>query len=106
MQRAIERLQGLSVNIALYQHKRDLLCNGLSKLGYEFIKPGGTFYLFPKAPGGDDMRFVEALQEELILVVPGSGFGSPGHFRIAFCVEDNVIKTSLPGFERTMRKFR
>ena len=106
MQRAIGRLQGLSVDIELYQHKRDMLCDGLSKLGYVFIKPKGTFYLFPKAPGGDDMRFVEALQEELVLVVPGSGFGSPGHFRIAFCVEDDVIETSLHGFERAMGKFR
>jgi len=106
MQRAIERLQGLSVDIGLYQHKRDLLCDGLSKLGYDFIKPKGTFYLFPKAPGGDDMRFVDALQEELVLVVPGSGFGSPGHFRIAFCVEDDIIKTSLQGFERAMGKLR
>ena len=106
MQRAIERLQGVSVDIELYQHKRDLLCEGLSKLGYEFIKPEGTFYLFPKAPGGDDIRFVEALQEELVLVVPGSGFGSPGHFRIAFCVEDEVIESSLQGFERTLGIFR
>lgn len=104
MQRAIERLQGFSVNIELYQHKRDLLCDGLSKLGYDFIKPKGTFYLFPRAPGGDDMRFVQALQEELVLAVPGSGFGSPGHFRIAYCVEDEVIETSMQGFERTIRK--
>jgi aspartate aminotransferase len=104
MQRAIQRLQGLSVDTALYQHKRDLLCDGLSKLGYEFIKPMGTFYLFPKAPGGDDMRFVEALQNELVLVVPGSGFGSPGHFRVAFCVNDDVIKRSMPGFERALGK--
>ncbi|MCK4925273.1 MAG: pyridoxal phosphate-dependent aminotransferase [Spirochaetes bacterium] len=104
MQRAIERLQGFSVNIELYQHKRDLLCGGLSKLGYDFIKPKGTFYLFPRAPGGDDMQFVQALQEELVLAVPGSGFGSPGHFRIAYCVEDEVIETSMQGFERAIRK--
>ena len=104
MQRAIERLQGYSVNIALYQHKRDLLCSGLSKLGYDFITPQGTFYLFPRAPGGDDMRFVEALQEELVLTVPGSGFGSPGYFRIAYCVDDQVIERSMKGFKRAIRK--
>lgn len=92
------------MNIELYQHKRDLLCGGLSKLGYDFIKPKGTFYLFPRAPGGDDMQFVQALQEELVLAVPGSGFGSPGHFRIAYCVEDEVIETSMQGFERAIRK--
>jgi aspartate aminotransferase len=104
MQRAIERLQGLSVDTEVYQHKRDLLCEGLSKLGYDFIRPSGTFYLFPKAPGGDDMRFVETLQNELVLVVPGSGFGSPGHFRIAYCVDDDVIERSMHGFERALEK--
>ena len=106
MQRVIERMQGVSVNINLYQGKRDLLCDGLSKLGYDFIRPGGTFYLFPKAPGGDDMRFVQALQEELVLVVPGAGFGSPGHFRIAFCVDDDVIERSMQGFEKAMGRFK
>jgi len=99
-------MQGLSVNINLYQGKRDLLCDGLSKLGYDFIRPGGTFYLFPSAPGGNDMRFVQALQEELVLVVPGAGFGSPGRFRIAFCVDDDVIERSMQGFERAMGRFK
>jgi aspartate aminotransferase len=105
MQRAIERLQGLSVDIDLYQHKRDALCGGLAKLGYDFITPKGTFYLFPRAPGGDDMRFVQDLQKELVLVVPGSGFGCPGHFRIAFCVDDATIVRSMKGFERAIKKY-
>jgi aspartate aminotransferase len=94
----------LSVDTEVYQHKRDLLCEGLSKLGYVFIRPSGTFYLFPKVPDGDDMRFVETLQNELVLVVPGSGFGSPGHFRIAYCVDDDVIERSMHGFERALEK--
>jgi aspartate aminotransferase len=98
MQRAIQHLQGYSVDMALYQRKRDRLCRGLEELGYEFIKPMGTFYLFPRAPGGNDMRFVQILQEQLVLTVPGTGFGSPGHFRIAFCVDDEVIERSMEGF--------
>jgi aspartate aminotransferase len=46
------------------------------------------------------------LQKELILVVPGSGFGGPGHFRIAYCVDDLTITNAMPGFERVMRKFK
>jgi len=49
---------------------------------------------------------VRALQDELILVVPGSGFGGPGHFRIAFCVDDDIIINSIPGFKRAIEKFR
>ena len=105
MQRAIQSLQGVSVDATLYQKKRDLLCDGLSECGYEFEKPKGAFYLFPKTPTPDDVAFVRALQEELILTVPGSGFGAPGYFRIAFCVDDETIQRSLPGFQRVLKRF-
>ncbi len=106
MQRVIARMQGLSVDISAYARKRELLCNGLSESGYDFVKPPGTFYLFPRTPIADDVEFVKALQQELILVVPGSGFGGPGHFRIAFCVSDDTIIKSLPGFKRVMDHFK
>ncbi len=106
MQRAIARMQGLSVDISAYARKRDLLCKGLSESGYDFVTPPGTFYLFPRTPIADDVEFVKALQKELILVVPGSGFGGPGHFRIAFCVPDDTIIKSLPGFKRVMDHFK
>jgi aspartate aminotransferase len=102
MQRVVARLQGRSVDMAIYQRKRDTLYGALSRLGYELARPEGTFYLFPKAPGGDDMRFVETLREELIIAVPSRGFGVNGYFRLAFCVEDEVIQGSLPGFERAL----
>lgn len=105
MQKIIACLQGTSVDIALYQHKRDILCEGLAEAGYDFVTPPGTFYLFPKTPIADDVKFVQALQEELILVVPGSGFNGPGHFRIAFCVDDDTIVKALPGFKRVMARF-
>ncbi|MFO7555361.1 MAG: pyridoxal phosphate-dependent aminotransferase [Desulfobacterales bacterium] len=106
MQRVVAPLQGVSVDISAYARKRELLCNGLKNCGYDFIKPPGAFYLFPKTPVPDDVKFVKELQKELILTVPGSGFGGPGHFRIAFCVEDETIINALPGFKRAMEKFR
>jgi aspartate aminotransferase len=106
MQKIVACLQGASVDIALYRRKRDLLCEGLADAGYDFVTPPGTFYLFPRTPIADDVQFVQALQEELILVVPGSGFLGPGHFRIAFCVDDDTIVNALPGFQRVMDRFR
>jgi aspartate aminotransferase len=105
MQRVISHLLEESVDISLYQKKRDMLCDGLASLGYDLRKPEGAFYLFPKAPIEDDVAFVAALQEERILAVPGSGFGGPGHFRIAYCVSDEVIEKALPGFERVMKRY-
>lgn len=104
MQRVIARLQGEQIDPAVYQRKRDLLCDGLAKCGYEFTPPKGTFYVMPKAPGGDDVAFVAALQGERILAVPGRGFGLPGFFRLSFCVADETIINSLPGFARAIEQ--
>jgi len=106
MQRVVACMQGLSVDIGEYKRKRDMLCDGLAECGYEFTKPTGAFYLFPRTPIEDDVKFVKALQEELILVVPGSGFAGPGHFRIAFCCDDNTIVNAMPGFKRAIEKFK
>jgi aspartate aminotransferase len=105
MQRAIAFLLEESVDISIYQKKRDILYDGLLSSGYDLVKPEGAFYLFPRTPIEDDVAFVSALQEENILTVPGSGFGGPGHFRIAYCVEDKTIERSLPGFEKVIKKF-
>jgi aspartate aminotransferase len=106
MQQVISKVQGLSVDIEAYHRKRGLLCQGLAEAGYDFIKPLGTFYLFPKTPIDDDVAFVQALQKELILTVPGKGFLCPGYFRIAFCVDDATILNAMPGFKRVMSGFK
>ncbi len=106
MQRVVAKVQGQSVDISLYARKRELLCDGLAEAGYEFTKPPGAFYLFPRCPIPDDVEFVRALQEELILGVPGSGFGGPGYFRLAFCVDDDTIVNAMPGFKRAIDKFK
>jgi aspartate aminotransferase len=106
MQRVVACMQGMSVDISEYARKREMLCEGLAGFGYEFVKPSGTFYLFPRSPIPDDVEFVDALKEQRILVVPGTGFNGPGYFRIAFCVDDSVIKNALPGFERAIGKYK
>ena len=105
MQRVLPYIQDASVDIDAYKRKRDLLCTGLAETDLEFTIPAGTFYLFPKSPIKDDVKFVKMLQEELILAVPGSGFGAPGYFRLSFCVADETIKNSIPAFKRVMDKF-
>jgi len=106
MQRVVGAIQGVGVDVSAYARKRALICSGLSDCGYEFVQPPGAFYLFPKSPIPDDVEFVKLLQEELILAVPGSGFGGPGHFRLAFCVDDNTIVNAMPGFRRVIDKIK
>lgn len=104
MQRILPQLQGVHVDINEYKKKRDMLCAGMAEAGYSFVKPEGAFYLFPKSPIPDDVQFVNILLAENILAVPGRGFGTPGYFRLAYCVEDRVIEGSLPGFKRALLK--
>lgn len=105
MQHLVRGLQDASVDVAEYQRKRDFLYGGLTELGYSVVKPQGAFYLFPKSPLADDAAFVDALQEWLVLVVPGRGFGAPGYFRISYCVEDWVLAGALEGFARAAERY-
>jgi aspartate aminotransferase len=98
MQRLVGRLRHVSVDISGYQEKRDLLYDALVDFGYSMVKPMGAFYIFPRCPIDNDVAFVKALQAKNILTVPGRGFGKPGHFRIAYCVERSVIEAALKGF--------
>ncbi len=104
MQRAIAGLQGITVDIGEYRRKRDLLCAGLEAQGYRFARPEGAFYLFVQSPIADDVEFVRVLQKHRILTVPGRGFGAPGYFRIAYCVDDATIVNALPGFGEAIRE--
>jgi aspartate aminotransferase len=104
MQRVVANLTEVSVDLAPYARRRERFCDLLTLAGYEFIKPKGAFYLFPRAPGGDDLACVARLKEENILAVPGRGFGRQGYFRLAFCVAEEVIAAAAPGFARAREK--
>ncbi|MEJ2671954.1 MAG: pyridoxal phosphate-dependent aminotransferase [Deltaproteobacteria bacterium] len=104
MQRVVASLTDVTLDITPYARRRELFCDILAGAGYKFLKPKGAFYLFPEAPGGDDLRFVSALKEENILAVPGRGFGRAGYFRLAFCVSEAVIQAAAPGFARARQK--
>lgn len=102
MQRAVARLQGVTVDMEPYRSNRDRLYQGLREAGYACHRPEGAFYLFPRSPIPDDVAFVRELQQENILAVPGTGFGCPGHFRLAYCCSAEAVTRSLPGFRRTI----
>ena len=76
----------------------------LSAAGVEFAMPKGAFYFFVKAPGGDDIAFTDALYDERILVVPGRGFGGPGHVRLSCSVDERIIARSAEGFKRAVAR--
>lgn len=104
-QRLMLAALGTQADPSAYIVRRKKMAAVLDEAGIEYTMPAGTFYFFPKAPGGKgDLPFVNALAEERVLVVPGTGFGYPGYFRIALCVDDHYIDQSLEGFKRAVAK--
>ena len=106
MQHLITHLQNETVNIQEYKANRDFLWENLTEIGYEVIKPQGAFYMFPKSPIKDDVIYVNKLRENNVLVVPGSGFGSPGYFRISYCVDKHTLHNCIQGFRKVFRDHR
>ena len=104
MQHLVKTLQHVTVSVADYQHKRDFLYDNLKDMGYSVVKPQGAFYMFPRAPGDDDIAFVNELRQWNVLVVPGRGFGTPGYFRVSYCVDDKTLKGAVEGFKKAAEK--
>jgi len=105
MQRTVARLQGVSVDVGIYQAKRDKLKRIFDDAGFEYSEPQGTFYFWLKSPVEDEREVVDALKKELILTVPGRGFAGPGWFRVSYCVDDAVIDRSAEGFRKVRKLF-
>lgn len=103
IQLAVADVLDASVDIDAYRQNRDLLHDALVGMGLQMQKPEGAFYLFPKSPTPDDLDFVRRLQSERILSVPGAGFARPGHIRLSYAVDTDVIHRSLPQFEKILR---
>jgi aspartate aminotransferase len=104
MQRLVTGLQHASVDIDEYREKRDLFCDNLTKMGFRMVKPDGAFYIFPESPIPDDVEFIKIAQKHHILLVPGAGFGAPGFFRIAYCVDKGMIERSLPAWRELAKE--
>lgn len=100
IQRTVARCVDAEVDVAAYNANRELLYGNLIDMGYECIKPQGAFYMFVKAFEEDDKAFCARAKEFNLLLVPGSTFGGPGYVRIAYCVDPEMIKRSLPAFKK------
>ena len=105
-QRLATALLDETVDLDVYDRRRKLMAKVLADAGVEFAMPRGAFYFFPKAPGGDDLAFVDALQDELILAVPGRGFGMAGFVRLSCSVDEKIIARSAEGFKRAVAKMK
>jgi aspartate aminotransferase/aminotransferase len=87
-----------------YRRKRDLLADGLRGL-YDFVRPGGAFYLFPQAPWGTATEFVTEAIRHNLLVIPGGVFSNRDtHFRISYAVSDDTLHRGIELLRRLARR--
>ena len=105
-QKVLVKCIGQTGDVDAYKANRDLLYDGLTKIGYKCFKPQGAFYMFVKALEDSAENFCEKAKEEDVLVVPATGFGCPGWVRISYCVDSDMIKRSMPAFERIYNKYK
>lgn len=105
-QRVCAMCADLTSDVSIYETNRNLLLAGLRDMGYHVVAPQGTFYMFPRTLEKDDVAFCEKAKEFNLLIVPGIGFGCPGHTRISFCVPTGRIEKSLDAFSQLAKYYR
>jgi aspartate aminotransferase len=103
MQYALEDLDKASIDIVALQRRRDRVLSALGDMGYEMVRPRGTFYVVVRSPMADDEGFAALLAEHDVYVLPGAAFELPGWFRISLTANDAMVERSLPGFQAAFK---
>ena len=104
IQLAVSEVVDMTSDMSVYETNMNLLYNELTSLGFECVKPGGTFYIFPKALEEDAVTFSQkALKYDLVLV-PSDSFGVPGYFRMAYCIDTEKVERSLTALRRFVKE--
>ena len=98
-QQVVSQCCDLTSDLSVYEENCKLLVPALREMGYHVAEPGGAFYLFLRTLEPDDVAFSERAKQFDLLLVPGSGFGAPGHVRLAYCVQTEMIRRALPKFK-------
>ncbi|MCI9133479.1 MAG: pyridoxal phosphate-dependent aminotransferase [Lachnospiraceae bacterium] len=93
-------------DINAYKRNRDLLYEGLTRLGYTCVKPQGAFYLFVQSLEEDAYAFCQRAKNYDLLLVPSDDFGCPGYVRIAYCVAEKTIVGAMPAFEKLAKEYK
>lgn len=105
IQKAAAQCVDEKTDVAFYDRNRRTLYEGLTRLGFECVKPQGAFYLWMKSPEKDEEKFVEAAKKYHIILVKGSAFACAGYVRMAYCISHHMIEKSLPEFEKLAREY-
>lgn len=105
-QRVCAMCADVTADVSVYETNKNLLMKGLTEMGYHVVEPDGTFYMFPRTLIPDDVAFCEKAKDFNLLIVPGTGFGCPGHVRISYCVPTERVERSLAAFKQLAEFYR
>lgn len=103
IQLAVAEVLDLTSDLSVYETNMNILYKELTSLGFECIKPGGTFYMFPKALEADAIAFSEKAKKYDLILVPSNSFGVDGYFRIAYCIDTEKVERSLEAFRKFVK---
>ena len=104
VQLAVAEVIDQTSDLSVYETNMNLLYEALTRLGFEVVKPGGTFYIFPKALEEDARAFCMKAKEYDLILVPADNFGCPGYFRMAYCIDTEKVKRAIPVLERFVKE--
>ena len=93
----------MTADLSVYETNMNILYDALTDLGFEIVRPGGTFYMFPKALENDAVAFSKKAMAHDLILVPGDSFGAPGYFRIAYCIDTEKVERSVEAFRKFVR---
>ena len=106
MQLTVGRCADLTSQLEVYERNKDRLFAALTEYGFSCVEPGGSFYMFPRSLEPDDVAFCKKATELDLFLVPGTAFGCPGHFRLAYCVPEERVTVALPKFKQLAELYR
>ena len=106
IQLAVARVLDMTADLSVYETNKNILYKELTRIGFDIVEPGGTFYLFPKALEENAGAFCERAKAHDLLLVPSDSFGCPGHFRICYCIPTEKVLRSIPVFEELAKEYR
>ena len=97
-------LDGVERQRMLYQERRDALCDGLEKIGWQRPNAHGTMFVWAKLPGDrtDSLAFCEELMERAgVVVTPGASFGpsGEGYVRMALVLPPEGLRAAVAAIE-------
>ncbi len=99
-QLAVAQVLGETSDLSVYETNMNILYDALTEMGFEVVRPGGTFYIFPKALEEDANAFCSKAKKYDLILVPADNFGCPGYFRMAYCIDTEKVRRSIAAFKR------